>query len=89
MVSIECNGANFNTLSGDVFLLELTGNVSFYEGCFSDTTVSDEYDFELGYNLGSLHFNFKYYYSAGKNNTNLYLGKFSYKIYNSHVGSIY
>ena len=60
MVSVEGDGTDFNTLGGDVFLFEFTGDVSFDEGSFSNSTISDENDFELGDDLGSLHaFNFQ------------------------------
>lgn len=55
VVSVEGDRADFNTLGGDVFLFEFTGDVSFYESCFSNTTISDEDDLELGYDLRSLH----------------------------------
>jgi hypothetical protein len=54
MVSIESDGADFNTLGSDVFLFELAGNVSFNESGFTDTTVSDQNDFELSNDLRSL-----------------------------------
>ena len=62
MVGVESDGADFNTLSGDVFFFELTGDVSFDEGGFSDTAVSDQDDFELSDNLRSLHFNLFFVY---------------------------
>jgi hypothetical protein len=59
-------------LRGDVFFFELSGDVSFDEGGFSDTAVSDEDDFEFGDDLWSLHdINFEYYYSLLANNGNL------------------
>lgn len=58
VVGEESDGADFNTLSGDVFLFEFSCDVSLDEGGFSDTTVSDQDDLELSDNLRSLHFNF-------------------------------
>ena len=57
MVGVEGDGANFNSLSGDVLLLELSGDVSFDEGGFSDSTVSDEDDFKLSNNFARFHCN--------------------------------
>lgn len=55
VVGVEGDGADLNALSGDVLLLELPGDVSLDEGGLSDSTVSDEHDFELGDNLRSLN----------------------------------
>lgn len=55
VVSVEGNRADFNTLSGDIFFLELAGDVSLDESSFSDTTISDENDLEFGDDLRSLH----------------------------------
>lgn len=54
MISIESDGTDFNTLGSDVFLFELASNVSFNECGFTDTTVSDQNDFELSNDLRSL-----------------------------------
>lgn len=47
MVCIEDNRADLNSLGGNIFLLELSRDVSLHEGRFSYTAVSDENDFEL------------------------------------------
>ena len=60
MIGVEGDGADFNTLSGYVFLFELSSDVSFDEGGLSDSSVSDEDDFELSNNFGRLHFNYCY-----------------------------
>lgn len=67
VVSVEGNRADFNTLSGDVFFFELTGNVSFNEGGFSDSTISNEDNFKFSDDLRPLHLGLlKYYYVVGK-----------------------
>ncbi len=72
MICVESDWAYFNTLSSDVFFFELSGDVSFDEGGFSNTAVSDKDDFEFGDYLWSLHdINFEYYYSLLANNGNL------------------
>ena len=55
MIGVESDGADLNALSGDVFFLKLTSDVSFDKSSLTDTTVSDEYDFELSNNLRALH----------------------------------
>ena len=75
VIGVESDGADFNTLSGNVFFFELTSDVSFDEGGFSDTTVSDQDDFELSDNLRSLHFNFCLYYSLVAKFTLIYIKK--------------
>ena len=60
VVSIESDGAHFNTLSGNVPLLELSSNVPLDESCLSDSTVSNQHNFELGRDFGSLN-NLKIY----------------------------
>jgi hypothetical protein len=55
MIGVESDGADLNALSGDVFFLKLTSDVSFDKSSLTDTTVSDEYDFELSNDLRALH----------------------------------
>jgi hypothetical protein len=52
VVGIKGDGADLNSLSGDIFLFELAGDVPFDEGCLSDSTVSDENDFKFRHNVG-------------------------------------
>lgn len=54
MVGVKSDGANFNTLGGYVFFFELSSNVSLDKGGFSDTTITDQDDFELGDDLWAL-----------------------------------
>jgi hypothetical protein len=42
-------------LSGNIFLLELTSDVSFDKSGFAYTSVSDQNNLELRYDLSSLH----------------------------------
>ena len=49
----------------DIFFFELAGDMSLYEGGFADSTITNQYYFELRYVFGSLnwimsylHFNF-------------------------------
>ena len=55
MVSVESDWANFNTLSGNIFLLEFSGNVSLDKGGLSYSSVSDQNNLELCYYFRSLH----------------------------------
>lgn len=55
VVGVEGNGADFDSLGGDVLLFELSGDMSFNKGGFSDSSVSDEDDLELGNNFGRFH----------------------------------
>lgn len=55
MVGIEDDGAHFDSLSGDVFLLKLSGDVSLDESGLSNTSISDENDLEFGNWLDWLH----------------------------------
>jgi len=55
VVGIEGDGADFNTLGGDVFLFKFTSNVSFDESGLSNSTVSDQDNLELSNDLWSLH----------------------------------
>ena len=56
MVCVEGDRTNFNSLGGNVFFFELSGDVPFDEGGLSDSSVPDEDDFELGNRFGgSLH----------------------------------
>lgn len=41
VVGVEGDGADLNSLGGDILLLKLTGDVSFDEGGLADSTVSD------------------------------------------------
>jgi len=41
MVGVESDGADFNTLSGNVFFFKLSGNVTLDESGFSDSTITD------------------------------------------------
>jgi hypothetical protein len=41
VVGVEGDGADLNSLRGDILLLKLTSDVSFDEGGLSDSTVSD------------------------------------------------
>lgn len=43
----EGDGTYFDSLSGDVLLLELASDMTFDEGGFAHSSVSDEDDFEL------------------------------------------
>jgi len=54
-VGVEGDGADFNTLGGDVFLFEFSSDVSFDEGGLADSTISDQDDFELSDWLVSLN----------------------------------
>jgi hypothetical protein len=54
VVSIKGDGADFNTLGGNVFLLELTGDMSFDKSGLSNTTVSNENNFEFSNRFRSL-----------------------------------
>lgn len=55
VIGVECDGADFDTLSGDVFFFKLASDVSLDKSSLADTTVSDEYDFELSNDLRALH----------------------------------
>ncbi len=55
VVGVESNRADLNTLSGDIFFFELTCDVSFDEGSFSNSTISNQDDFEFGNDLWALH----------------------------------
>ena len=55
VIGVEGDGADFDSLSGDVLLLELSGDVPLYEGGFADSSVSDQYDLELCYNFRRFH----------------------------------
>lgn len=57
VVGVEGDGANFNSLGGDVFFFELAGDVPFDEGGFADTAVSNEHYFELSNWFDCLHVN--------------------------------
>ena len=65
MIGIESDWTDLNSLSGDVFLLKLASNVSFDESSLSDSTISDQDDFELSNNILSLHFEFQLLYFVG------------------------
>jgi hypothetical protein len=54
VVSVEGDRANFNTLSSNVFFLEFTSLMSLNKGGLSNSTVSDENNFEFGYWFWSL-----------------------------------
>jgi len=45
---VEGHGVNLDTKSGDVFLLELTGQMTLHEGSLADTTVTAEDELEFG-----------------------------------------
>lgn len=47
-VGVEDDVGNLGTLGWDVWFLEVSSVVSLGEGCLSDTSVSDENEFELG-----------------------------------------
>lgn len=55
VVGVEGNGANFDSLSGDVLLLELSGDVSLDKGGFADSSVSNEHNLELSNNFRRFH----------------------------------
>ena len=55
MVGIEDDGAHFDSLGGNVFLLKLSGYVSLHESGLSYTSVSNEDNLELGNWLDWLH----------------------------------
>lgn len=69
VIGVESDRADFNTLSGDIFFFELTSDVSFDECGFSNSTVSDQDDFEFGNDLRALHVQFFNYYYLVANNT--------------------
>jgi hypothetical protein len=54
VVSVEGDRANLNTLSSNVFFLEFTSLMSLNKGGLSNSTVSDENNFEFGYWFWSL-----------------------------------
>ena len=56
MVGEESDGADFHSLCGDIFFLKLSSFVSFDEGSFSDSSISNKNDFELGNNLRNLKY---------------------------------
>jgi hypothetical protein len=43
----EGDGADFDSLCGDVLLFKLSGDMAFNEGSFAHASVSNEYNFEL------------------------------------------
>ena len=55
MVGVEGDGADLDALGGDIFLFEFSGDVSFDEGGFADTAITDEYDLELSNWFACLH----------------------------------
>lgn len=55
VVCVEGDGADLDSLGGDVLLFKLSGDVSLDEGGFADSSVSDENYLELSSNFGRLH----------------------------------
>ena len=55
MIGVESDGANLNSLSGDVFLFEFSSDVSLDEGSLANTSVSDEDNLELGDSFRRFH----------------------------------
>jgi hypothetical protein len=55
MISIKSDGTDFNSLSGDVFLFEFSGDVTFDESGFANSSISNEYYLEFCDWLDSLH----------------------------------
>ena len=55
VVGVESDGADLNSLSGDVLLFELSCDVALDESGLAYAAVSDEDDLELGNCFGSLH----------------------------------
>jgi hypothetical protein len=51
MIGIESDRADFNSLSGNIFLFELAGDVSFDKGSLSNAAVSDENNFKFSNNV--------------------------------------
>lgn len=47
VVGIEDNGADFDSLSGNILLFELTSDVPLHEGSLADSTIANEYDLEF------------------------------------------
>jgi hypothetical protein len=47
LVGVESYGTDYYTLSGNIFLFGSSDDVSFDEGSFSNTTISDQDDLEL------------------------------------------
>ena len=58
VVGVESDGANFDSLSGDVLLFKLSGDMSLDEGGLAYTSISDEDNLELSYNFRRLHVNY-------------------------------
>ena len=57
VVGVEDDGTNLDALGGDVFLLELSGDVPLDEGGLADTAVADQDDLELSNWLDCLPLN--------------------------------
>ena len=55
MIGVEGDGADLDSLGGDVLLFKLSGDVSLDEGGLADSSVSDEDYLELSSNFGRLH----------------------------------
>jgi len=55
VVGVEGDGADFDSLGGDVFLFKLSGDVSFHEGGLSNSSVSEKDNLEFSNNFGRLH----------------------------------
>lgn len=49
VIGVEDDGADLNSLGGDVFFLEFSGDVALDEGGLADSAVSDEDDLELSH----------------------------------------
>lgn len=55
VVGVEGDGADLDSLGGDVFLFKLTGDVPLDEGGLAHTSVSEKDDLELSNNFRRLH----------------------------------
>ncbi len=49
VVGMEDHGVHLDSECGDVFLFELSSQVSLDESCLSDAAVSDQHEFEFGH----------------------------------------
>ena len=47
MVGVKSDGTDFYSLGSNIFFLELASNMSFHKGCFSNSSISDQNDFEF------------------------------------------
>ena len=55
MVGVEGDGADLDSLGGDVLFLELSSDMPLDKGSLADTPIADENDLKLSNGLDCLH----------------------------------